>query len=141
MPIIRNPFRKQDENVRPTANNSLEKPNANGNGIDKTVEPIAIKEPAEYKLSGMFIWMFGDGDPLRRQWLMISPEINDSGVYLPPSPPERKGFWHTKSSNSVTSSNHRSVISENEPFNISRESFDSYRRSFVGVANSDTTSA
>ncbi|KAK5284657.1 hypothetical protein LTR16_005090 [Cryomyces antarcticus] len=43
---------------------------------------------------------------------------------------ERKTFWHSKSTVSTTSSNHRSVLSENEPFNISRESFDSYRRSF-----------
>lgn len=61
-------------------------------------------------------------------------EINDSGVCLPPSPgEERKSFWgHTNSSRSTTSSTHRSLIKENEPFNISRESFDSYRRSFVG---------
>ncbi|KAI4129377.1 MAG: hypothetical protein LQ347_003802 [Umbilicaria vellea] len=30
----------------------------------------------------------------------------------------------------INSSNHRSMLSENEPFSISRESFDSYRRSF-----------
>jgi hypothetical protein len=53
---------------------------------------------------------------------------------LPPSPgEERKSFWgHTNSSRSTTSSTtHRTLIKENEPFNISRESFDSYRRSFV----------
>lgn len=55
-------------------------------------------------------------------------EINDSGVFIPPSPPERKSFWTTSSSRSTTSS--RSVFDQNEPFNISRESFDSYRRSF-----------
>lgn len=76
-------------------------------------------------------------------------EINDSGVYLPvcttspytsvplltrpsqPSPTERKNFWSTKSNSSTNSStNHRAMLSD-EPFNISRESFDSYRRSFV----------
>ncbi|KAI4208992.1 MAG: hypothetical protein LQ351_008034 [Letrouitia transgressa] len=31
------------------------------------------------------------------------------------------------------SSNHRSLLNENEPFSISRESFDSYRRSFVSI--------
>lgn len=46
-----------------------------------------------------------------------------------PSPTERKSFWHGSSA-SVTSSNHRSMLNENEPFMISRESFDSYRRSF-----------
>jgi hypothetical protein len=65
-------------------------------------------------------------------------EINDSGICLPPSPgEERKSFWgHTNSSRSTTTttSTHRSLIKENEPFNISRESFDSYRRSFVRVS-------
>ncbi|CAC9888786.1 unnamed protein product [Aureobasidium pullulans] len=52
------------------------------------------------------------------------------GVYLPPSPTERKNFWSTKSNSSTNSStNHRAMLSD-EPFNISRESFDSYRRSF-----------
>lgn len=57
-------------------------------------------------------------------------EINDSGVFIPPSPPERPSFWATSSSRSTTSSKSRSLFDENEPFNISRESFDSYRRSF-----------
>ena len=65
-------------------------------------------------------------------------EINDSGICLPPSPgEERKSFWgHTNSSRSTTTttSTHRSLIKENEPFNISRESFDSYRRSFVRLS-------
>lgn len=47
-----------------------------------------------------------------------------------PSPTEKKSFWH-RTPTSTTSSNHRSVFSENEPFSISRESFESYRRSFV----------
>lgn len=58
------------------------------------------------------------------------PEINDSGVFVEPSPPERPGFWTAASSRSTTSSRSRSLFDENEPFNISRESFDSYRRSF-----------
>ena len=48
MPIIRNPFRKQDENVRPaTAIVTSDKP-ASSRSLDLTKE----KEPAEYKLSG-----------------------------------------------------------------------------------------
>jgi hypothetical protein len=69
-------------------------------------------------------------------------EINDSGVFIPPSPPERKSFWTTSSSRSTTSSAHRSVFDEkNEPFNISRESFDSYRRSFDISARSPVIAA
>ncbi|KAL2003568.1 hypothetical protein VTN02DRAFT_3351 [Thermoascus thermophilus] len=55
--------------------------------------------------------------------------VNDSGVYLPPSPPEKQSFWH-RYPGSTGSSKHRSLVNENEPFSISRESFDSYRRSF-----------
>ncbi|KAJ9205896.1 hypothetical protein DTO164E3_1149 [Paecilomyces variotii] len=55
--------------------------------------------------------------------------VNDSGIYLPPSPPEKQSFW-SKYPGSAGSSNHRSLVNENEPFSISRESFDSYRRSF-----------
>ena len=47
-----------------------------------------------------------------------------------PSPPEKKSFWARTPSSNV-SSNHRSMLNENEPFSISRESFESYRRSFV----------
>ncbi|OOQ90504.1 hypothetical protein PEBR_04240 [Penicillium brasilianum] len=55
--------------------------------------------------------------------------VNDSGVYLPPSPPEKQSFWH-RYPGSSRSANHRDLVNENEPFSISRESFDSYRRSF-----------
>ncbi|KAJ5832240.1 hypothetical protein N7474_000551 [Penicillium riverlandense] len=55
--------------------------------------------------------------------------INDSGVYLPPSPPERSSFWRRYPS-ARSANNHRDLVDENEPFSISRESFDSYRRSF-----------
>lgn len=47
MPIIRNPFRKQDENVRPTA---AVGENGEKNG-SKTSE-IKERDPVEYKLSG-----------------------------------------------------------------------------------------
>jgi len=42
MPIIRNPFRKQDEHLKPI---TIEKP------VDGS-RPIEAKEPTEYKLSG-----------------------------------------------------------------------------------------
>lgn len=106
---IRNPFRRAgasehpDEAQRNTPDNGFKSTAVSG------ATPLQLKDPAEYKLS----------------------EINDSGVYLPPSPQhEKPTFWHTKSNVSTTSSNHRSLLSENEPFSISRESFDSYRRSF-----------
>ncbi|KAJ3555271.1 hypothetical protein NPX13_g10387 [Xylaria arbuscula] len=56
--------------------------------------------------------------------------VNDSGVYLPPSPTEEKGLWPRRFANSRTSVDTRSSIGDIEHFPISRESFDSYRRSF-----------
>ena len=47
-----------------------------------------------------------------------------------PSPPEKQSFWR-RYPGSTRPSNHRDLVDENEPFSISRESFDSYRRSFV----------
>lgn len=115
---IRNPFRRAGA---PEQNEEAQRSAPESGFKDTTVsgaKPLQIKDPIEYKLS----------------------EINDSGVYLPPSPQQEKPtFWHSKSNVSTTSSNHRSLLSENEPFNISRESFDSYRRSFDISARSPVT--
>ncbi|KAK8126253.1 uncharacterized protein PG998_002012 [Apiospora kogelbergensis] len=57
--------------------------------------------------------------------------VNDSGVYLPPSPSEEKGLWPRRPAvQSRASMDTRSSIGDIEHFSISRESFDSYRRSF-----------
>ncbi|KAL1654581.1 hypothetical protein SLS61_002770 [Didymella pomorum] len=114
---IRNPFR------RAPGAEAAEAPNGADNGFRNTAvsgaKPLEIKDTTEYKLSAL--------------------EINDSGVYLPPSPQQEKPtFWHSKSNVSTTSSNHRSLLAETEPFNISRESFDSYRRSFQGRPSEST---
>ncbi|KAF2857994.1 hypothetical protein K470DRAFT_272838 [Piedraia hortae CBS 480.64] len=69
---------------------------------------ITVKDTTEYKLS----------------------EINDSGVYLPPSPPERKSFWPSSVRSTKPNSTRRTQLDDKEQFSISRESFDSYRRSF-----------
>lgn len=59
--------------------------------------------------------------------------VNDSGVYLPPSPTEdplEKGFWPRRLLSSRTSLDAHESVGDIEHFSISRESFDSYRRSF-----------
>ncbi|OAA64305.1 hypothetical protein SPI_02952 [Niveomyces insectorum RCEF 264] len=77
--------------------------------------------------------------------------VNDSGVYLPPSPTERDSFWAASSRRylarsstehsrhgggagaGLTAGPNAAAIGAGdtiEPFSISRESFDSYRRSF-----------
>ncbi|TQN73623.1 hypothetical protein CSHISOI_01814 [Colletotrichum shisoi] len=63
--------------------------------------------------------------------------VNDSGVYLPPSPTEEKGLWPRKYLGSGrNSTDTRNDSGEIEHFSISRESFDSYRRSFDITARS-----
>ncbi|ROW11218.1 hypothetical protein VMCG_01308 [Cytospora schulzeri] len=62
--------------------------------------------------------------------------VNDSGVYLPPSPSaDDKASWPRRYL-SRTSTDKRSEAGDIEPFGISRESFDSYRRSFDITARS-----
>ncbi|KAI4287345.1 MAG: hypothetical protein L6R35_003395 [Caloplaca aegaea] len=121
MPPFRNPFGRKpptvngttaphDENTPPPTLNGEAASNKPSYSSSRASSSLSIKktnEPTEYKLS----------------------VVNDSGVYLPPSPPEKKSFW-SPSRTSSTLSNHRSLLNENEPFSISRESFESYRRSF-----------
>ncbi|KAL2759139.1 hypothetical protein ACRALDRAFT_1075410 [Sodiomyces alcalophilus JCM 7366] len=67
--------------------------------------------------------------------------VNDSGVYLPPSPTEEKKRWPKKflSPGRTSTDTRHSGVGEIEPFSISRESFDSYRRSFDISARSPVT--
>ncbi|KAF8425586.1 hypothetical protein EV426DRAFT_701562 [Tirmania nivea] len=53
--------------------------------------------------------------------------VNDSGVYLPPSPTEKKSFWKRNGGKSDSPIDRTSM---DEPFTISRESCEGYRRSF-----------
>ncbi|KAL2153924.1 hypothetical protein VTH82DRAFT_2600 [Thermothelomyces myriococcoides] len=66
--------------------------------------------------------------------------VNDSGVYLPPSPVEREASWPrrylSRGSSGRNSSYSRRDSDEIDQFPISRESFDSYRRSFDICARS-----
>ncbi|RDA91726.1 hypothetical protein CP533_4796 [Ophiocordyceps camponoti-saundersi (nom. inval.)] len=67
--------------------------------------------------------------------------VNDSGVYLPPSPPDERAPWPRRYlSSSRNSSDTRSSSDEFQHFSISRESFDSYRRSFDISARSPVAS-
>ncbi|KAK5278396.1 hypothetical protein LTR40_009207, partial [Exophiala xenobiotica] len=116
MPPFRMPFTSRrpvatdvaDENARPTSRDqSVTSPYK-----DKPSLALGIKEKRadlnEFKLSS----------------------VNDSGEYLPPSPTEKESFWSKAKSPVTTASNHRQCFNDNEPFSISRESFESYRRSF-----------
>ncbi|KAG6041298.1 hypothetical protein E4U41_005126 [Claviceps citrina] len=63
--------------------------------------------------------------------------VDGSGVYLPPSPTEEKSQWpRRKYLPSRASTDTRSSFGDMEHFPISRESFDSYRRSFDVAARS-----
>jgi len=107
---IRNPFKKSvtafeihEQNSRDAAEKGFQQANVNG------IKSLEINEATEYQLS----------------------EINDSGIYIPPSPPPKDRSFFSRSSTSTSYSTQRGTPTDtNEPFNISRESFDSYRRSF-----------
>ncbi|KIW95342.1 uncharacterized protein Z519_03926 [Cladophialophora bantiana CBS 173.52] len=117
MPPFRMPFTSKrpaapiettnDENARP---NSFDGNVKSPYSRDKPSLALGVKEktvePNEFKLSS----------------------VNDSGEYLPPSPTEKQSFW--AKSPSSTSTNHRQCFNDNDAFTISRESFESYRRSF-----------
>jgi hypothetical protein len=114
---IRNPFTRrpgsvvvQDENQRPDTAPGFEKVDTVGS---KSRPVLSIRsqgrDNGEYKMS----------------------VVNDSGVYLPPSPTEEKGQWPRKYLSTRNSTDTRSSLGDIEHFSISRESFDSYRRSFV----------
>lgn len=116
MPPFRIPFTSKkpvanvvsvgDENTRPATHDShTSSPYQSKSSLALNFKEKK-EEPNEFKLSA----------------------VDSEGQYLPPSPgTEQKSFW-SKSPSST--SNHRSLVSEKEPFSISRESFDSYRRSF-----------
>lgn len=120
---IRNPFAKRtevqglqpyEESVRPLSQNgtrpTFEKVDTTGSKASSALSIRSNQEsvPVEYKMS----------------------VVNDSGVYLPPSPPEKKSFWPRRTNTSGTAASSINGESDIEPFSISRESFDSYRRSF-----------
>lgn len=116
MPSIWKPF-----GAKHVQNSQPEDP-LSQNGARPTFERV---DTMGSKSSVMSITSKGDG-PVEYKLSVV----NDSGVYLPPSPPEKKSFWPKRSNPSGTSIGTRDSESDIEPFPISRESFDSYRRSF-----------
>ncbi|GAP90487.1 hypothetical protein SAMD00023353_4500650 [Rosellinia necatrix] len=130
---IRNPFAKRpflttgadvagDENARPAAHlpkdcySGFERVDTVGSRASSawSIHSTKSRDNGDYKMS----------------------VVNDSGVYLPPSPTDEKGLWPRRPANSRTSMDTRSSIGDIEHFSISRESFDSYRRSFDICAKS-----
>ncbi|KAI0197783.1 hypothetical protein F4808DRAFT_463483 [Astrocystis sublimbata] len=130
---IRNPFAKRpflntgadvanDENVPPSTrlpkDSGFERVNTVGSRTPSawSIQSTKSRDTGDYKMS----------------------VVNDSGVYLPPSPTDEKekGLWPRLPANPRTSMDTRSSIGDIEHFSISRESFDSYRRSFDICAKS-----
>ncbi|TDZ22212.1 hypothetical protein C8034_v010505 [Colletotrichum sidae] len=119
MPSIRNPFARRpgpttlspDDNVQNPSHPGFERQDTVGSKASSALSVGSSKsqDNGEYKMS----------------------VVNDSGVYLPPSPTEEKGLWPRKYLGSGrNSTDTRKDSGEIEHFSISRESFDSYRRSF-----------
>jgi len=117
MPVIRNPFKKN------IAAAPVETKTADPLSADQAIPRSEVKTPAISILSHRE----DENDSYK---LCV---VNGSGEYLPPSPPEKKGFW--KRSNSSTSFRREvrealRAADNEEGFTISRDSFEGYRRSF-----------
>ncbi|KAF4444351.1 hypothetical protein F53441_11163 [Fusarium austroafricanum] len=146
----------QDENQRPDSAPGFEKVDTVGS---KATPVLSIRsqgrDNGEYKMSGMSEdpcrppssrlpstygpWWGAGHEALdvlsQDQWNLANSclrttVVNDSGVYLPPSPTEEKEQWPRKYLSTRNSTDTRSSFGDIEHFSISRESFDSYRRSF-----------
>lgn len=119
---IRNPFARRpgpshDENARPDDAPGFERVDTVGSrsGLSLSISTTRSHDSGEYKMS-----------------------VVDSGVYLPPSPTEENGHWPRRYL-SRTSTDTKSSVGDIDHFGISRESFDSYRRSFDITARAPVT--
>ncbi|KAL2020674.1 hypothetical protein VTK56DRAFT_8070 [Thermocarpiscus australiensis] len=126
---IRNPFARrpgaiaiQDENRRPGS--------AAGNG-DAAHPGFERVDTVGSKASSAFSIRSRKSQDTGEYKMSV---VNDSGVYLPPSPIEKEATWPRRYLSRTSSE--KSSGSEIEHFPISRESFDSYRRSFDICAKS-----
>ncbi|KAH8663016.1 hypothetical protein BGZ60DRAFT_79366 [Tricladium varicosporioides] len=129
---IRNPFAKRSD-VTTGLQPQDDIPRSAENGVRPTFEKVDTM--GSKSSSAMSISSKRSQEPVEYKMSVV----NDSGVYLPPSPPaEKKSFWPRRSNPSGTSIN--GSESDIEPFPISRESFDSYRRSFDISARSPVPS-
>ncbi|PUU81045.1 hypothetical protein B9Z19DRAFT_972910 [Tuber borchii] len=131
MPVIRNPFRR---NTTAPVNNRVDSFSEH----QPTAHPDTGRLPASETDSGTdevgrahstgaksaSAISIGKESQEEKNTYKLS-VVNDSGVYLPPSPPDKKSFWR-KSDNSPQTK----APEVEEPFVISRESFECYRRSF-----------
>ncbi|AEO54416.1 hypothetical protein MYCTH_2296969 [Thermothelomyces thermophilus ATCC 42464] len=138
---IRNPFARragtaaavQDENQRPgSAAGTITAADAAPTAGFERVDTVGSKASSAFSIrSGRRSYDTGE---------YKMSVVNDSGVYLPPSPVEREASWPRRylsrtSSGRSSSLAHRDS-GEIDQFPISRESFDSYRRSFDICARS-----
>ncbi|KAJ2897880.1 hypothetical protein MKZ38_004339 [Zalerion maritima] len=132
MPPFRNPFTRRpgattvtEENARP---DGLQPRNSHP-GFER-VDTVGSKASSALSVqSGRSLRSIDTGD----YKLSV---VNDSGVYLPPSPTDEKGLWPRQFTGSRVSTDTKSSLGDIEHFGISRESFDSYRRSFDITARS-----
>jgi hypothetical protein len=149
---IRNPFARRpgltiptDENVRPgsavsntdVAHPGFERVDTIGSKASSAVSVRSSRsqDTGEYKMSGKA----PPRHKLTASQLTTTKVVNDSGVYLPPSPVEKEATWPRRYLSRNSTDTKSSVGGgEIEHFSISRESFDSYRRSFVCLHRSRT---
>ncbi|KAK4187982.1 hypothetical protein QBC35DRAFT_215974 [Podospora australis] len=137
---IRNPFARrhgptivvQDENQRPGS--------ASGEDAAAAYQPAGFErvDTVGSKASSAFSIRSRKSQDTGEYKMSV---VNDSGIYLPPSPVEKEAIWPRRYLSRSSSGKSTGVpgagdSGEIEHFPISRESFDSYRRSFDICAKS-----
>ncbi|KAL2266595.1 hypothetical protein VTJ83DRAFT_5947 [Remersonia thermophila] len=131
MPILRNPFARRPSPA--AANPAIQDEKRGGDPAHPGFEKVDTVGTTRTSMSSMLSNIRGRRSQDTGEYKMSV--VDDSGVYLPPSPVEREAVW-PRHYLARTSGDHRRSMSsagvggEIEQFPISRESFDSYRRSF-----------
>ncbi|KAK4197046.1 hypothetical protein QBC40DRAFT_108794 [Triangularia verruculosa] len=135
---IRNPFARRpgvivtahDENSRPGSAAGSQKDGIVSPGFER-VDTVGSKASSAFSIRSRRSQDTGE---------YKMSVVNDSGIYLPPSPVEKEAIWPRRYISRTSSDrSSRDGSGEIEHFPISRESFDSYRRSFDISARSYIT--
>ncbi|KAK4178616.1 hypothetical protein QBC36DRAFT_100508 [Triangularia setosa] len=137
---IRNPFARRPPSVTVTAHDENSRPgSAAGNQKDSVVSPgFERVDTVGSKASSAFSIRSSRRSQDTGEYKMSV--VNDSGIYLPPSPIEKEATWPRRYLSRTSSDrSSRDGSGDIEHFPISRESFDSYRRSFDISARSYIT--
>ncbi|KAK3996330.1 hypothetical protein QBC44DRAFT_161689 [Cladorrhinum sp. PSN332] len=140
MPIIRNPFARRPGTVAPQVqdenNTAGSRPDSVHRREDEDRAHPGFERADTVGSKASSAWSIRSGRKSQDTGEYKMSVVNDSGIYLPPSPTEKQAIWPRRylsrnpDNNGRRSEQSSRASGEIEHFPISRESFDSYRRSF-----------